>query len=333
MQFTHQQLIGGHKYSSPAKIGNWQEELAIEESKQLDFERLVESNRKLRIKLGKCEKEVLRTFSPDGFIRFGDSISLKNDLSGANLVCDPCYPTEPGADQYLVSGSLGSIDAVARNTFHILRPPRHLKGVDDDDRDAILRMGQAFCVGCNSALLSSLCNSVLPPQLFLRSELKNERSSTKRNNRQAVCLSSENTADTIWTAVIASKGRANAANRFLSFGQPVTTRDSLQITHRQTNMYLTCDPSSIEMSNFGPEFQCYADRTVSSGKLHLLSSEFNGTSTPQTLEKPDSPRFGWHFVTSTDNAHSKPTNSFPLTEDRSIKLSHQVAIKLDETEV
>ena len=320
MQFTQQQLIGGNKYSSPVKVGNWQEELAIEESKRIDFERIAATDglpsKKLRIKLEKCEEAVLRTFSPDGFIRFGDSISLKHDLSGAILACDPFCPTEPGAEQYYASGSLGNTKALARNTFHILRPPRHLKGVEDDDRDEILRIGQAFIIGCNSALLSSSSNNDLSAPLYLRSERKNERTSTKRNNRQAVHLSPINNADTIWTAISASKGRHNAAQRFLSFGQPVTTEGSLQITHRQTNMYLTCDPSSIEMSEFGPEVQCFADRTVSTGRLFLLSSEFNGTSTSQTLEKSDSPRFGWHFVTSTDNALTAKTISAPLKEIR-----------------
>ena len=313
MQFTQQQLIGGHKYSSPAKIGNWQEDFAIEESKRIKFERLSGTDcllsKKLRIKLEKCEEVVLHTFSPDGFIRFGDSINLKHDLSGAILSCDTFCSTEAGVEQYPVSGSLGHTEAFARNTFHILRPPRNLKGVEDDDRDAILRMGKAFCVGCNRVLLSNSSSSGLLPPLYLRSERKNERTSTKRNNRQAVYLSSENNADTIWTAVIASKGRANAAHRFLSFGQPITNEDSFQITHRQTNMYLTCDPSSIEMSEFGPELQCFADRTMSTGRLCLLSSELNGTSTPQTLEKPDSPRFEWHFVTSADNAQSAISDS------------------------
>lgn len=308
MQFTQQQLIGGHKYSSPAKIGNWQEEFALEESKRIDFERRAETNgllsAKLRIKLEKCEGKGRRTFSPDGLIRFGDTISLKHDFSDALLACDTFGPTEPNAQQYSVSGSLGNKNALARNTFHILRPPHHLKGAEDDDRDPILRKGQAFRLGCNPILLLCSSNSVLSPPLYLCSERKNERTSTKHNNRQAVYLSSENNADTVWTALCASRGHANAAHRFLSFGQPVTTEDSLQITHRQTNMYLTCDPSSIEMTEFGPELQCFGDRTVSTGRLFLLSSEFNGTSTPQTLEKCDSPRFGWHFVTSTDNAQS-----------------------------
>lgn len=37
MQFTPQQLSGGPKFSSTTRIGNWQEEVALEEAKLADF--------------------------------------------------------------------------------------------------------------------------------------------------------------------------------------------------------------------------------------------------------------------------------------------------------
>ena len=39
MQFTPQQLAGGQKYSSTCRIGNWQEEISLEESKLSNFEK------------------------------------------------------------------------------------------------------------------------------------------------------------------------------------------------------------------------------------------------------------------------------------------------------
>eukprot|EP01033_Poteriospumella_lacustris_P022176 gene22176-16614_t len=37
MKFTPQQLAGGPKFSSVTRIGNWQEEIALEESKVDNF--------------------------------------------------------------------------------------------------------------------------------------------------------------------------------------------------------------------------------------------------------------------------------------------------------
>lgn len=317
MQFTPQQLAGGHKYSSTTRIGNWQEEIALEESKLSNFERKATSGnlsiRKQQIKVSKCTEKVPHTFSPDGLIRFGDSIILKHDMTGAILACDIFNTLEPGVEQYLVSGSLCSVQAIARNVFRILRPPVHLRGIEDDDDDDILRVGQAFCLGCNESLLATPGMRILAPSLYLCSVKKNERTSTKRSNKQAVFLSPKNDADSVWLSIFPSKGHKNASQRYLSIGQPSTLQNSLQITHRQTNMYLSCDPASKEVSEFGLELECFADRTVSTGKLSLMSSEFKGTSTPQTLEKPDSPSYAWHFVASTDESTSYDDRYLPPT--------------------
>lgn len=315
MQFTPQQLAGGHKYSSRTKIGNWQEEIALEESKLANFERRAASGNlsisRQRVKVSRCTEKAPITYSSDGVIRFGDSIMLKHDMTGAILACDIFSPIEPGVDQYLVSGSLGSIEPIARNTYRILRPPHHLKGIEDDDHDGVLRMGQAFCLGCHESLLAIPGQNVLAPPLYLCSIRKNERTSTKRSNKQTVYLSPKNDADSVWTSIFASKGHKNASQRYLSSGQPLTNQDSIQLTHRQTNMYLTCDPNSKEMSEFGLELECFADRTVSTGKLSLMSSEFKGLSTAQTLEKPDSPNYAWHFLTSSDNETSADVKHLP----------------------
>lgn len=329
MQFTPQQLAGGHKYSSKTKIGNWQEEIALEESKIANFERRAASGnlsmRKQQIKVARCTEAVQHTYSPDGQIRFGDCIILKHDITGAILACDIFNSIEPGIDQYLVSGSLGCPEPVARNTFRILRPPNHLKGIEDDDYDVVLRMGQAFCIGCNESLLATPGQSVLSPALYLSSIRKNERTSTKRSNKQAVYLSPTNGPDSVWTCVLASKGHKNSSQRYLSSGQPLTVQDSVQITHRQTNMYLTFDPSSKEMSEFGVELECFADRTVSTGKMFLMSSEFKGLSTAQTLEKPDSPNYGWHIVTSASCGVPAQTRELPPRAT-----SHVLIVQLHE---
>ena len=41
MQFTPQQMRGGGRYANNTRIGNWFEELAVEDSKQADFQRKV----------------------------------------------------------------------------------------------------------------------------------------------------------------------------------------------------------------------------------------------------------------------------------------------------
>jgi len=111
-----------------------------------------------------------------------------------------------------------------------------------------------------------------------------------------VYMSSRPDSDACWYASIPSKGKANASQRFLANGAPIDVNEAFQFVHRQTNLYLTCDPKNKIESEFGIELECFCDRTALNGKLGLMVSEFSGQSTAQTLAKPDSPTYSWHFV-------------------------------------
>lgn len=62
MQFTPQQLAGGHKYSAKTKVGNWYEDALLEEAKYADFQRTYTSGtlalRKQEEKKARCLKHV-----------------------------------------------------------------------------------------------------------------------------------------------------------------------------------------------------------------------------------------------------------------------------------
>jgi Ca2+-binding EF-hand superfamily protein len=128
-------------------------------------------------------------------------------------------------------------------------------------------------------------------------------------------------------------GRSNIAARFLSTGYELPIEEAFQITHRQTNMYLSCDPSFGIMTEFGVEYECFADRSAANGKLSLVVSEFNGLSTSQTLNKPDAPVFLWHFLVSKNKSNNFDasrtfSNAKPATTDNLIQeLQNEVLSK------
>mmetsp|Transcript_20185 Transcript_20185/g.27733 ORF Transcript_20185/g.27733 Transcript_20185/m.27733 type:complete len:540 (+) Transcript_20185:78-1697(+) len=290
------------KFSPMTRIGNWQEELALEEAKLENFKKKTNDGsgnwKKLQAKLSQCNEIVPHTYSPDGVIRFGDYVILQHDSSGAALSCDPFEEVMIGQEKYMVSGACDEVlKPKARNTFRITRPPPSLCAFNDDQSDTVLHIGQPFLLTCNEALLVTADSNILSPMLYLCSTKKNERTSTKRTNHQMAYISPNNDADAVWTVVIPSRGRTNGPERLLAMGAPVTNDLALQITHRQTNMYLTCDAGSKMITEFGVELECFADRSSANGKLGLMVSEFKGLSTSQTLTKPDAPVFSWHFVT------------------------------------
>jgi Ca2+-binding EF-hand superfamily protein len=315
MQFTPQQLAGGPKFSAVTRIGNWQEELALEEAKVNNFQtRSSNGNlalRKMERKITICSEIVPHTFSEDGIIRFGDTVILRHDNTGSVLACDPFDEIIAGQSKFLVSTVSEEPEPKARNVFRIVRPPPHMCNFDDNLNDPVVHIGQSFMLACSESLLIQAGSKLLAPTLYLSSTKKNERMATKRTNRQLVYMSPVVNAESVWLTVVPSKGRSNASGRFLAMGQPLSVRDSLQITHRQTNMYLTCDPREKTSTEFGIELECFADRSTMPGKLGLVVSEFQGLSTSQTLSKPDAPIFAWHFVASNDRRAAAETRVLP----------------------
>eukprot|EP01033_Poteriospumella_lacustris_P014585 gene14585-10428_t len=316
MQFTPQQLAGGPKFSSVTRIGNWQEEIALEESKVDNFR--TKSNmgnlslRKLESKVATCSQIVPHTFSADGVIRFGDSVILRHDTSGSILACDPYEAVDISPETSLITTIVEQPVPHARNTFRIVRPPKRMQDILDREDDAVVRIGQPFLLACNESLLVQADSNLLAPTLYLASTKKNERTATKRTNRQMVYMTTSLDSDCIWSATIPSRGKANGTERFLQVGQPITVDTSYQFTHRQTNMYLTCDPKMSMNTEFGLEYECYADRSNAYGKIALMVSEFKGLSTSNTLTKPDAATFSWHFVVAQDPRAAVDNRVLPL---------------------
>lgn len=109
MQFTPQQLAGAQRYGSKTRIGNWAEDVHLEDTKIAEFRQLKESGT-LKMgfrqsKLTTCNQtvrpphcrpplaftstlhlQVPHSFSADGLLRFGDSIVLSHPMVGTRAV-------------------------------------------------------------------------------------------------------------------------------------------------------------------------------------------------------------------------------------------------------
>jgi Ca2+-binding EF-hand superfamily protein len=316
MQATPQQVSGGSLYSHKTRLGNWQEEIAIGNAKLENFRKRSESGslalRKQEIKITRCNEVVPHTYTEDGTIKFGDTIILSHDETGTILSCDPFEDMVQGQERFCVCASDQQPAPKARHTFRVVRPPKRLEDAGTNSDDPYLRYGQAFQLQCSESLLLSQTSQMLAPMLYLCSCKKNERTATRTTNRQMVYMSPRGDADSVWQFILPSKGKKNASERFLALGREVNVEDSVQLTHRQTNQYLTCDRGNSFESEFGVEIECYCDRDSLPGKLGLMISEFEGKSTAMTLAKPDRPAYGWHIITaSTADACADNRDSLP----------------------
>merc|ERR1711871_1732719 len=151
------------------------------------------------------------------------------------------------------------------------------------------------------------------PLLYLASTKKTERTCTKNSSRQMVYMTSQQNADTIWTLMPPSRGKIGSSERYLSVGLPVRVSDPIMLIHRQSNTNLTVDTKQSAVTEFGVEYECYNDRASSFGKLGVIVSEFNGTSTGESLSKPDAINYYWSIITATEPSddNGPVTNELP----------------------
>jgi hypothetical protein len=333
MKATPQQVQGGSLYSHKTRLGNWAEEIAINEAKLNNFRQRSEAGslalRKQEVKLERCNEIVPHSFSEDGLVRFGDSVVVQHSETGVLLACDPFEAVVQNQEMFLVTGAVQPIQPKARNTYRIVQPPERLQDRVFDLSDPVLKIGQPFCLAASDSLLVNQTN-ILNPQLYLCSMKKNERVGTRTTNRQLVYMAPVNDADSVWITTVPSMGHKNASERYLAIGGPVMACDTLQLTHRQTNMNLCVDPKNAIQSEFGVDYECYADRTALTGKVGLMMSEMSGQSTPSTLAKPDNPVYGWNLVLASDPNMAQDTRSLPQAASEATILSelqYQVSSK------
>lgn len=82
MLYTTQQLQGGPKFSHKTRIGNWKEDLELEEIKTIDYnKKLDNAGLEFHKTFAKVEKSYLKvpwSYSKDGKLYHGDSVMIMN---------------------------------------------------------------------------------------------------------------------------------------------------------------------------------------------------------------------------------------------------------------
>jgi hypothetical protein len=309
MQFTPQQLAGAGRYSHKTRIGNWCEDLAIEQVKLQDFLDNKKKGTLLTMQAGiraqKSLQPVPVTFSTDGCLRFGDSIKLESRSTNGDLSCNTNEKLSYTDEIYAVSvcGSNSRTKSVtpgcARNTFVIEKYPKY------DYPDNILRTGQPFLLGCNPSLRTDDESGMLRPLLYLSSKIVDTNNFAKMSNHQQVSLLG---GDIKYSMVWETLGVAD--RRYQRSGVPVTANTPFILRHKATGTPLACDPAYPQTTDFGREFEVACHQYVKKGKTLNLISEKRGLSTGDTRQRGELMHNHWMFVTSQNEADGKDTRQF-----------------------
>lgn len=310
MQFTPQQLAGAGRYTAHTLIGNWNEDVQLEETKYKDYAARKDHGevaaQGMQQKLEITSQRVPHAFSADGNVRFGDTITVEHSQTGGTLANDIWEETSLASGEHVVTVcKLGGAAATARNTFVITRAP------NDDGDDPVLSYGQAFRLRCNPTLLVDATTGLLNVPSFLSSRMKSDASGSKISNNQQVFMSTRGGSDSLWTVTAPCIGRDGGMERFMAEGEPVQANELACLQHVMTNQPLSADARHLDTTDFGDEYEaCCAVRQVL-GKTHQLVDELRGTATAETAAKNELSQNHWRICTAADEAAAEDSRNLP----------------------
>mmetsp|Transcript_125932 Transcript_125932/g.352612 ORF Transcript_125932/g.352612 Transcript_125932/m.352612 type:complete len:290 (+) Transcript_125932:90-959(+) len=285
MQFTPQQLTGGPKFHHQTRIGNWSEDQELEELRLKDFLAQKESGQlKVTAKqrqLEECLQPAELSDSPDGYLRWGQSVMMLNHQAKGWLSVNPYDEVTKTSEAFIMTTSAMSNPTV-RNVFILDR-------VDDQDGydDDVIHYGQ-------------LVRFVVPPfgskmrrATFLHSEMVTALAAAKFSRHQEVTGLAEPSGETKWQILY-----PDVTVRLEMEGEPVPAGSPFVLRHVQTGSFLASD--EIPYTNiFGCENEVHCFAYLSLNKTQNLVGEKKGELTGEVpLRKHGLPNI-WTIRTAT----------------------------------
>lgn len=281
--FTVQQTQGGPRYSSKVLIGNWSEDVELQQVRFKDFLKKRETGQlsvhQVQGKIAKSLVPVGHSFSADGKLRFGDKIMLGNQKTRGLLAADVGDRVQSTGFACAVTSSPSITGPVARAVFILTRV---------SDRDGFpgdyLHYGQEFTLVTHSRFF--------PDALYLHSSTVTPYSFAKFSRFQEVSMNSTRGPNTIWIAE-----HADSRVRFESQGTPVITNSDVVIKHNQTGQWLSSDHINYR-NDFGVEFEVSCHSYLDTRKTQQLSSEKVGKITGDIPTRLQGLENVWRIFTS-----------------------------------
>ncbi|KAG7392059.1 hypothetical protein PHYBOEH_006500 [Phytophthora boehmeriae] len=317
MQFTPQQLVGAGRYAPSTRIGNWNEDLMLEEARMKEFVLRKAQGSLLAthtLKAAFLNQKAPRSFGADGLLHFNQAVALGNLDSDALLACNVFEETPSvGSSEFLVT-AMASNASAARNTFRVVSPQAWKAAVAKGDGFSFdhpgepLRYDEPFLLMCNEALLVDDQSVLLRPPLFLKSGLKSERSMSPITYRQRVWVSAEVDSSALW---ICAKADLAGTEKFLAAGQQVVAGECIAVVHKMTGQALFAESVSKQPTDFGVELEVCTHTARGTGKRHHLAAEVKGTRTPDTGGLSNLSPNTWAFVLAQSTHEAQDDRTLP----------------------
>ncbi|XP_002733869.1 cilia- and flagella-associated protein 161-like [Saccoglossus kowalevskii] len=269
-------------YNPSVRVGNWNEDICLEEDTMKDFMEKRERGQLLIQKASQMSSNILKkaelSITRDGFVHFGDVVMLMNagskDVTGAELRGATTMAVNMSESQMHEAERLEGpcavsatkrLEPTARNTFVIMP-------VDDSPPGAPLTHGQHFmiCTGPGQG-----------GNLKLHSDIATFTKCSKKSRQQEVCLQEQTCYLSEWKVL-----SFNPLIRMETEGLPVPANQKLVIVHCKTNQALNVVGDYVLKTPFGSEYEITANTVLDSHRAEKDSNHWifsSGTAQDPTM--------------------------------------------------
>ncbi|XP_029431142.1 cilia- and flagella-associated protein 161 [Rhinatrema bivittatum] len=258
-------------YNPSVRIGNWNEDVYLDEDLLKDFLDKKDKGELLLQKLSNLRRNVLNkidlSVSTDGFVHFGDVILLINPDKFRESLCNSyslydsvSLSANPDEVTLHTKVSLESPCAVtaSKNVNPYARNSFVITSVDGSPLGEPLRYGQNFALRTSEGFMG---------QLYLASEQKTFLRSAKKSHLQEVNLEEQPSYLTCWQIAY-----LDPQLRLEYEGFPVPANKKLLIIHSKTNQCLAVLRKYVLWTFFGKEFEVTAHTYMNS---HRVEEDLN----------------------------------------------------------
>lgn len=257
LNFTTQQLQGGGKYSSKTKIGNWYEDMVLDEMKFKDYLRSKENNQLLVTKKESGYATMLSKVELTPFrdvLMTGNYFMLKNMRTNGFLVINMDDPEENFKAAFQVTTSPMMSFACPRSTFKFEKysPDRHYHYNPEPQPPTPVCYHEKVCLITYPTTYES--------PLYLFSPLISPLATSKVTRSQEVLVSAEESFFNCWTVEHIDPNR-----RLEVQGQPVPANEPFLLRHDQTGKLLSSD-----LVNYGSEYEVRANNYLPYGRYQKI---------------------------------------------------------------
>ncbi|KAK2848450.1 hypothetical protein Q7C36_010132 [Tachysurus vachellii] len=284
-------------YRHGVRLGNWREDATLEEEALREFLQRKDRGELTVQKTGVLRQTLLQhvsfSVSPDGFLRFGDTIMLFNTRSMDRGPCDPCVlsiiadlsniahvktNSKPFLQGPCQVGGASSIQPCVRNTFIIT-------SVDESEDGDLLRYEQNFALRTTPDF---------GEELYLSSDNRTFQKFAKKSKLQEVSLVKQKDFLCCWRLLY-----FDPEERLENEGFPVQVNTKLLLSHCKTNQCLAALPEHTLWTMFGKESEITAHTFLDSHKAEKecnhwmfmtsdLRKEEPGRNPAESTNRPDS---------------------------------------------